>query len=122
MGERAHLIPAFDEYLVAYRDRRAVLDPEQARRHNAGGGMLNPCVLLDGRVVGTWRRELAKSRVRIALDLFGKTSRAERAAIDEAAERYAAFLGLGSRGGGDVSPQRPVRSNVRCRPRFTIPG
>jgi hypothetical protein len=92
---RAHLLPAFDEYLVAYRDRDAVLDPAQARRINAGGGLLAPCIVASGRVVGTWRRTFdRRSAVTISLVPFGRLDEPARAAIGEAAERYAAFLDL----------------------------
>lgn len=88
------LLPGFDEYLVAYRERGAVLDPEHARRVNAGGGMLDPSLVERGRVVGTWRRELAKSAVSLELDWFGRPSHEQRQAASLAAERYAKFLGL----------------------------
>jgi Winged helix DNA-binding domain len=92
---RAYLLPAFDEYLIAYRDRAAVLAPEQARRLNAGGGLLAPCIVVGGRVAGTWRRTLdRRGTVTIALAPFAPPDSRTRAAINEAAERYAAFLGL----------------------------
>jgi hypothetical protein len=87
----AYLVPAFDEYLVAYRDRRDVLDPKDAIRLNAGGGMLNPCVVLDGHVVGQWRRTLARTTVTVAITPFRKLAPADVGAITRAAERYAAF-------------------------------
>ena len=90
----AYLLPAFDEYLVAYRDRGAVLSPRDARRINAGGGLLAPTVVVGGQVVGTWRRTLGRGVVTIALSLFGKPTPRERARIEDAAERYGAFLGL----------------------------
>jgi hypothetical protein len=90
----AYLLPAFDEYLVAYRDRSAVLSPLDARRINAGGGLLAPTVVVGGRVVGTWRRTLGRGVVTIALSLFGKPTPGERARIDAAAERYGTFVGL----------------------------
>jgi hypothetical protein len=92
----AQLLPGFDEYLVAYRDRDAVIDPQHARRVNAGGGILRPCVVVDGRVVGTWRRELGRKSVDIQLTLLEKPAPPVRAMIDQAAARYAAFLGLES--------------------------
>jgi hypothetical protein len=93
----AYLLPAFDEYLIAYRDRGAVLDPQRAKRLNAGGGMLSPCVVLNGRVIGTWRRTLARGAVAIELDLFEEPARRGSTAITAAARRYGAFLGLEAR-------------------------
>jgi hypothetical protein len=50
-----HLLPGFDELLLGYRDRGAVLAPEFADRL-VGGGMFKASVVAGGRVVGTWRR------------------------------------------------------------------
>jgi hypothetical protein len=90
----AVLLPAFDEYLVAYTDRGAVLAAEDVRRINAGGGLLAPTVILDGQVVGTWKRTFARAGVAIAIAMFAKPSGRARARIISAAARYAAFLGL----------------------------
>jgi hypothetical protein len=93
----AVLLPPFDEYIVAYRRREELLDARQARRLNAGGGMLNPAVAIGGKVIGTWRRELAPNAVVIAIDLFEAPSATQRQGITRAAERYAAYLGLEAR-------------------------
>jgi Winged helix DNA-binding domain len=98
-----HLLPAFDEYLVGYRDRADVLDPKYGKRVNAGGGMLQPAVVQDGRVIGTWRRTLARDGVSVDLDLFARPGPTLRRALALAARRYAAFLGLAAHitiGGG----------------------
>jgi hypothetical protein len=88
------LLPAFDEYLVAYKNRDAVLDPKHTRRLNAGGGMLAPCVVVDGMVVGTWRRELSRGTVAVELDLLERPSVRTTRALRLAVARYAAFLEL----------------------------
>ncbi len=89
-----HLLPAFDEYFVAYRHRDAVVPPEQARRLNAGGGMLNPAVIVDGKIVGLWRRVLgSKQTVVVTTSLFAPLSADQRAGLAEATRRYARFLG-----------------------------
>jgi hypothetical protein len=49
------LLAAFDEYLLGWRRRDLVLDPAYARRIYPGGGVLRPSLLVDGRLVGTWR-------------------------------------------------------------------
>ncbi len=50
------LLGHFDPYLLGYASRDFALDPRHAKRIQAGGGFIAPAVLLDGRVVGTWRR------------------------------------------------------------------
>ena len=52
---QALLLPGFDEYLLGYADRDAVLAPEHAQRIVPGGnGVFRPTVVLDGQVVATW--------------------------------------------------------------------
>ncbi|MEU7869723.1 winged helix DNA-binding domain-containing protein [Dactylosporangium sp. NPDC049140] len=61
------LLGAFDTLLLGYRDRAFILPPEHVRRVNAGGGMIAPTLLVDGRVAGVWRR----SGRRVVLRPFG---------------------------------------------------
>jgi hypothetical protein len=81
------LLPPFDEYLVSYQDRSAVLAPEHVKLINAGGGLLNPCVVVDGTAVGRWWRTLTGSTVEVAVRFFGRPF-----PIEDAVRRYAAFL------------------------------
>ena len=76
----AHFLPAFDEYLVAYKDR------EQ--------GMLGPAVIVDGRIAGTWKRTIDNSTVTIVFSPSKALNKSERVAIANAADRYASFVGL----------------------------
>ena len=50
------LLGGFDSLLLAYVDRSLHVAPEHARKVNAGGGLVKPVVVDDGRVVGTWTR------------------------------------------------------------------
>jgi hypothetical protein len=90
----ARLLPAFDEYLVGYTDRNAVLDPSFRLQVNDRGGMLNPVIAIGGLVVGTWKRALKKGTVAITPEWFAPPNKAQQHAFVEAAGRYAAFLGL----------------------------
>jgi hypothetical protein len=51
------LLPTFDAYLLGYRSRDLALPPQFARRIQAGGGWIHPAMVVDGRVVGTWRQQ-----------------------------------------------------------------
>lgn len=73
-----HLLSAWDELTVGYRDRSATVPASYATKTQNG---LSPCVAVEGRVVGTWRRD----GDRVTTDLF------ERADPAKAIARYAAF-------------------------------
>ncbi len=92
--EQISLLPAFDEYLVGYRNRADVIRPKDARRINAGGGMLSPAIILRGNVAGTWRRTITKAGVQIDTSPFGRFGRTEQRELAKAAGRYANFLGV----------------------------
>jgi hypothetical protein len=88
----AHLLPPFDEYTVAYQDRSAVIDPDHAQQ--LGFGILGPIIVLDGRVVGTWKRADSKASVTIATEAFAPLSSAETQALTSAVERYSRFRNM----------------------------
>ena len=92
--DAAYLLPPWDEFTVAYRDRSDILDPKFATRVNAGGGMLSPVIVVRGGVVGTWKRTIKKDVVTVTPTFFKPPSGADRALVAAAVERYARFLGL----------------------------
>jgi hypothetical protein len=83
-----------DEYTVAYRDRRAVLAPQRAKLINNGGGILKPIMVLDGQVVGSWRRTFTASTVKIVCASFNRLPSPTRPALERAAARVAHFFDL----------------------------
>ena len=80
---RLHLLPNFDEFLVAYADRRASYD-------GPANLALSNTVVLDGQVVGTWKRTFVGQAVRFDVTLFGKV---RRAGLEAEVQRFGAFLG-----------------------------
>ncbi len=80
-----HLLPGFDEYLLGYGDRSAMLDPAYAQRICPGGnGMFVPTVVIDGMVAGVWKRTLKKGAVVIDIAPFRPFTPAENHAISAA--------------------------------------
>jgi hypothetical protein len=90
----ACLLPAFDEYLVSYKDRSAAFEANNNKATPRGNMILGPVIVVEGRVVGGWKRSLEGELVRITLDYFAPLSKAERQLGADAADRYGAFLGL----------------------------
>jgi hypothetical protein len=89
----AALLPAWDEYVVAYKDRAAALDPPTGRADRVYAVGLS-LVVVDGRVRGSWRRERKGSTVRVRPSYWTAVTSEERRAVQAAAERYGRFLGL----------------------------
>jgi len=55
--EVVRLLPAFDEFLLGWRDRDLIASASDWKRINRGGGWLHPVLLVDGRAAGTWRSD-----------------------------------------------------------------
>ena len=87
-----HLLPPFDEYTVAYKDRGHVLDVKH-RGLASSGGIFRPIVVIDGMVVGVWGRTTVKGAYVVTVRPFRRLSKEERRGVEEAAARYEAFLG-----------------------------
>jgi hypothetical protein len=95
LSPEAFLLPPFDEFLIAYRDRSAAIDDGNMARVAPGrNGIFSPIVVIDGRVVGTWKRTLQRGSVAISFSPFDSWGEAQTRAISAAAERYGVFLGL----------------------------
>jgi hypothetical protein len=88
----AVLLPPWDEYLVAYKDRAMAGDAVAIGR-DPSGVIGAPVVLIDGIVRGTWKRSLATSAARITLEPWTRVTKDERRALEKAAARYGRFLG-----------------------------
>ena len=93
VSHRPHavLLPPYDEYTVAYRDRSAALDPKHAVA--ARNGIFSPTIVLDGRIAGLWTRRLERDAVMITLQPFAKLSAANARLVASEAARYGRFLG-----------------------------
>jgi hypothetical protein len=59
-----------------------------------GNGIFNPIVVIDGQVLGTWKRTFKKKAVQMSFSPFGSFDAVQQRAIAEAAERYGAFQRL----------------------------
>jgi hypothetical protein len=86
----AHLLPAFDEFAVAYKDRTAAVNPKYLKQ--ARYVIFDPSIIINNQVVGTWKRSVNKNSVDIVLKPFGKLSKIHEKAVEIAAKRYRKFV------------------------------
>lgn len=94
-GTRALALPGFDEYLLGFKDRSLMLDSEHKQAIIPGGnGVFQPTVVVDGRVVGTWRRTTRKARIEVSVTRLVTLTTSHCTAVEAAFRRYGEFLGM----------------------------
>lgn len=92
------LLPGFDEYILGYADRAAILASEHASKIVPGGnGVFRPTIVHDGQVIGTWKASSSKSAVRLTSTAFEALSKTQASAFARAAGTYGAFVGKAAR-------------------------
>ncbi|GHS93736.1 hypothetical protein FACS1894207_0670 [Bacteroidia bacterium] len=84
------LLPAFDEYLVSYKDRKAVLLSEHHRKAISSNGIFRPVIVVNGQVVGLWKKTSNKKNPVIS-EFFEGTDVLLKSVLDEAVEAFKAF-------------------------------
>jgi hypothetical protein len=88
-----YLLPNYDEFGIAYRDRGALAivprPPRLAVRHEFAH-----LLAIDGRIVGRWKRTLKPRQALVEAQPFRSLTTAEKQALDRAAAKYGRFLNM----------------------------
>ena len=90
---QAWLLPMYDEYLIAYKDRSAAFDRRRLTR--TWPDSFSAAVVVDGLVVGAWRRTFPRNRLTVTVTALVRLTGREASAIEDAAHAYAGFIDAG---------------------------
>ncbi len=88
------LLPRFDNYLLGYQKRDLSVPPQHAKRINAGGGMIHPTVMVDGRIVGTWKSIRKRSHLDVMVEPFDQLEPEWYPELEIETADLARFLGM----------------------------
>ncbi len=88
------LLPAFDIYLLGYQKRDLIVPGQYAKRINAGGGILHPTLLVDDRVVGTWKGQRKKDHMDVLVEPFERLAPEVYPALEAEVTDLARFLDM----------------------------
>lgn len=90
----AHLLPVYDEYFVAYRDRSAAAPDRRASTTSTfhENPIFYPTVVVNGRLVSAWTRTIGKAKTVVTAGPPAVAA-SIKPAIAAAAARYERFLG-----------------------------
>jgi hypothetical protein len=94
------LLPEYDVYVMGFRERNLLIPEvvrEQIAAHGRGryeGPAGVRLLVVDGVAAGLWERKKRGKRIELRVAPARKLTRAQRAEIDDEAERIGAFTGL----------------------------
>jgi hypothetical protein len=86
------LLPKFDTFLLGYNDRSLFLSPQHTKMVNAGGGILRPILLVDGRVQGIWKMGKEDGRIKIVVKPFSSLARTQLSLLESEVTGIGGFL------------------------------
>jgi hypothetical protein len=93
MDKTIYLLPNFDEYIVGYTNRDALM-PENSGSElsREGNPLFSNTIIMNGQVYGTWKRTLKSNGVTINTTVFDELSIANKKQIEQAELRFQKFL------------------------------
>jgi hypothetical protein len=95
MTKGAILLPNYDGYLVAYRDRRCRRGARRTAAGPRGSDILANSLIVEGRLAGIWTKTAGREVLAVDVVSFRCLTPAGRRAVAAAAERYGRFMSQG---------------------------
>jgi hypothetical protein len=87
-----HLLPAYDEYLISYRDRQSSLSAVNNKKTVSNNGIFFPLIVINGQVEGIWKRSVQKNKVIIDPVYYTQPQRHIRQALQQKMNLFGKFL------------------------------
>jgi len=87
------LLPAYDEFLISYKDRGASLNLDHQPKAFSINGIFYPTIVINGQVTGLWKRTIKKDTVIVETNYFKVPSASAKKQVEKAAKQYGKFLG-----------------------------
>lgn len=87
-----HLLPVYDEYIIAYKNHAAHLNPKYAELTD--NRFFTCAFVFEGEIIALWRRTFSKKSVVIESAPFRPFTPAENDTFADAAQRFGDFLGV----------------------------
>ena len=87
--EKIHLLPIYDEYIMGYKDRSAIM----TFKDNAISSY-DSMILFEGQVIGTWKRTISKNFIDIEFEFFNPLNKYQSKIFDKTVNRFSEFMNL----------------------------
>lgn len=87
------LLPAFDEFIISYKNRSASLMGEEHKKAIMSNGIFRPVVVVNGKVTGVWKRTVRKEQLVIDAEFLQHHTQTVIKLIEQSAQRLGRFIG-----------------------------
>jgi hypothetical protein len=83
--DNVHFLPAYDEYLISYKDRSAVLPRSHYSKAFSNNGLFYPVIMHRGKIVGNWKRPSKTQKIETS---FFEKIKIPKEKLEEAGRRF----------------------------------
>ena len=90
--DKIHLVPAYDEFLISYKDRTASLPFKDNIKAVSNNGIFRPVIVHNGQVIGIWKRTIQKDKIIVETSFFQPYNKPIRDLIEKEAMAVGSFL------------------------------
>lgn len=85
------LLPAWDEFVVSYKNRQHIILDEHYSKVISKNGIFKPVVVKDGQIIGMWKRIKKKDKVSAEIKLFGEADKLTNDMLVKASDSFTLF-------------------------------
>jgi len=86
--ENIYLLPIYDEYMMGYKDRSAIMIYEKS------SFKYNCMIIHDGQIIGTWKRTVKSKQIELEYDFFSTLTDVQQEKFKDAINHFAQFSEL----------------------------
>ena len=91
-NKSCYLLPAYDEFMISYKDRSAALNFEDQKKSISGNGIFKPVIVINGQITGLWKRTIKNEKVIVETEFFRPHNKTELNLIKKASIPFGHFL------------------------------
>jgi hypothetical protein len=91
--EPIFFLPAFDEFIISYKDRTSAMNSDNHKKAISSNGIFRPTIIVNGKVEGIWKRTENKAKVLVETGFFQTPTIINHEVLQKAISAYGNYLG-----------------------------
>ncbi|HET6557314.1 MAG TPA: winged helix DNA-binding domain-containing protein [Prolixibacteraceae bacterium] len=93
LPDSVYLLPAYDEFLISYKNRNASITEEDHKKAISSNGIFRPVVLVNGQISGLWEKVTQKGSVMVETEYFRPHNKTEEQLLIQAVQSFGNYTG-----------------------------